>query len=286
MPILSKASKDEFDSPVERLLASIANLLQQPKSRGVHFYRTSLRRFQAWSDIFHPRVDSEQKQALKFLDKLRKVTGKLRDSEIHLDLLAQLHAGSPGEKKKLEKALKDRRDSYEKRLRARMRDPILASIWRMLRPLDAAKSAAASGEDGAFHPIEAMSTLALDEYSAFVERHGKVSEQNLHQYRLECKRFRYTAELARETPEVHALVETWRGVQDVIGEWHDYLTLSEVARDVLGDSTVFAALQQLKDKRCAEALSAVADAERKLLGQPAVRKRPRPASSLRRSRAA
>ena len=286
MPILSKASKDEFDSPVERLLASIANLLQQPKSRGVHFYRTSLRRFQAWSDVFHPRVDSEQRQALKFLDKLRKITGKLRDSEIHLDLVTQLQAGSPAERKTLEKTLHIRRDSYEKRLRARLRDPILASIWRMLRPLDSVKTAASAGEDGAFHPIAGMNTLALDEYRAFVERHGKISEKNLHQYRLECKRLRYTAELAGETREINALVEIWRGVQDVIGEWHDYLTLSEVAEDVLRDSAVLAALQQLKDKKYAEALSAVEAAERRLLGQPVVKKRPRRATSARRSRAA
>src|SRR5579864_4162160 len=108
MPILSKASKDDFDSPVERLLASIANLVQQPKSKGAHFYRTSLRRFQAWSDVFHPQLDSEQKLALMFLDKLRRATGKLRDSEVHLDLLKQLNPSSAGEKKKLERELKSR----------------------------------------------------------------------------------------------------------------------------------------------------------------------------------
>src|SRR5579862_1373847 len=118
MNILSKASKDEFNSPVERLLASIANLVQQPSSKGCHFYRTSLRRFEAWSDVFHPQLDPEQKEALKFLDKLRKTTGKLRDSEVHLELLGNLHAGTHGDKKKLEKELKARRDRYEKDLKA------------------------------------------------------------------------------------------------------------------------------------------------------------------------
>ena len=294
MPILSKASHDEFSSPVERLLASVANLLQQPKSKGAHFYRTSLRRFQAWSDVFHPRVDSEQKQALRFLEKLRKITGKLRDSEVHLDLLEQLHTGNPGDKKKLAKVLKADRDSYEKRLRATLRDPILASIWRTLRPLDKAKAkakaeaqaAAGATENTAFRPIEGMSTLALDEYRAFVERHGKISAQNLHEYRLECKRLRYTAELAGETPEVTALVETWKGVQDVIGEWHDYLTLSQVAADALGSSPILATLQELTEKKYAESCNAVADAERKLIEQPVAKKKPRRAVPGRRSRVA
>ena len=284
MPILRKASKDEFDSPVERLLASIVNLLQQPRSKGAHFYRTSLRRFQAWSDVFHPRLDTEQKKALKFLEKLRKITGKLRDSDVHLDLLEQLHTNSAAGKKKLEKALRSRRDSQEKRLKASLRDPILASIWRTLRPLD--RAPAPQQENGAFHPIKGMTGLALDEYRAFVQGHGKTSAENLHEYRLECKRFRYTAELAGETPEANGLVETWKGVQDVIGDWHDHLTLSELAEEVLADSPVLTALRELTEMKYAESCSAVVDAERKLIELPATKKKPRRAAAGRRTRAA
>ena len=284
MPILSKADKDEFNSPVERLLASIANLVQQPKSKGVHFYRTSLRRFEAWSEVFHPRTDSRQKDALKFLDKLRRASGKLRDTEIHLDLLRQLETDRAAEKKKLEKALKARRNSYEKRLRTLLRDPILASIWRTLSSLDRAPSGIDELET--FHAVKGMTTLALDEYRAFVQRHGKISAENLHEYRLECKRFRYTAELAGDAPEVQALVETWKSVQDVIGEWHDYLTLSDIAKDVLGDSPVLQALYALRDKKYAESLSAIVNVERKLIGQTIPKKKPRSTSPGRRSRAA
>ena len=284
MPILSKASKDEFNSPVERLLASIANLVQQPKSKGVHFYRTSLRRFEAWSEVFHPQTDSRQKDALKFLDKLRRASGKLRDSEVHLDLLRQLETDRAAEKKKLEKALKARRNSFEKRLRELLRDPILASIWRTLSSLDRAPSGIDELET--FHAVKGMTTLALDEYRAFVQRHGKISAENLHEYRLECKRFRYTAELAGDAPEVQALVETWKSVQDIIGEWHDYLTLFDLANDVLGDSPVLQMLSASRDKKYAESLSAIATVERKLIGQSIPKKNPRPASSGRRSRAA
>ncbi len=284
MPILSKASNDEFNSPVERLLASIANLVQQPKSKGVHFYRTSLRRFEAWSEVFHPRTDSRQKDALKFLEKLRRASGKLRDTEVHLDLLRQLETDRAAEKKKLEKALKARRNSYEKRLKTLLRDPILASIWRTLSSLDRAPSGMEDSET--FHPMKGMTTLALDEYRAFVQQNGKLSAENLHEYRLECKRFRYTAELAGDAPEAQALIETWKSVQDVIGEWHDYLTLSDIAEDVLGDSPVLQVLHGLREKKYAESVSAITNAERKLIGRPIPKKKPRPASSGRRSRAA
>jgi CHAD domain-containing protein len=282
MPILSKADKDEFNSPVERLLASVANLVQQPNSKGSHFFRTSLRRFQAWSDVFHPRLDAEQKNALKFLDKLRKSTGKLRDSEVHIDLLKELHAG--GDKKRLAKQLKSRRNQYEKDVKARLRDPIVSSLWRTLRPLDQAPPK--SNEPEIFHPVKGMTTLALDEYRAFVQRHGKISSDNLHEYRLECKRFRYTAELAGEIPEANALIEAWKAVQDVIGEWHDYLTLTEIAEKILDGSPVVTSLRGLTDKKYSESCSAVASTERKLIGQRVLKKAPRKTAVARRSRAA
>jgi len=284
MPILSKASVDEFDSPVERLLASIANLSQQPTSKGAHFYRTSLRRFQAWCDVFHPALDLRQKQALKFLDKLRRNTGKLRDSEVHLDLLAQLPGADADEKKKLEKALRSRSSVYERKLKSHLRKPILTGIWRTLRSLDAPPPG--TDQLATFHPIKGMNTLALDEYCAFVQRHGPVSPENLHEYRLECKRFRYTAELAGKTPEGEVLIERWKKVQDTIGEWHDYLTLSELAEEVLGESSLLATLQQLTRKKYTESRRAVAETERRLIPQPALKKKPQRATGSRRSRAA
>lgn len=282
MPILSKASKDEFNSPVERLLASIANLRQQPTSKGAHFYRTSLRRFQAWSDVFHPQVGSAQDAALTFLDKLRKATGKLRESEVHLDLLETVSGVEEPEKGKLEEALKSRRNSYEKKLKRLLRDPILRGIWSALRVLDVSPQLTEPAPSSA---MSGMETLALNEYRAFVQRRGTLSPANLHEYRLECKRFRYIAELSQENGRADDLIQGWKKVQDVIGEWHDYLTLSELAEDVLGDSSVYAALTQLVKKKYAESQKDVATLERKLVGQrnAILRKPPRRAQSNRRS---
>lgn len=286
MPILSKASKDEFNSPVERLLASVANLRQQPTSKGAHFYRTSLRRFQAWSGVVHPHLDQPQEEALKFLDRLRKATGKLRDSEVHLNLLQELSGIAEAEKKKLEGALKSRRKSYEKKLKRLLRDPILRGIWSTLRVLGAPPQTV---QPQASDTIPGMDTVALDEYRAFVHRRGVLSPENLHAYRLECKRFRYIAELSQQDANAAALIEGWKKVQDVIGEWHDYLTLSELAEEVLGDLSVQAALMQQVKKKYAESQKEIATLERKLIGprNALVKKPPRRAQPNRRtSRAA
>jgi|SRR5579859_6314267 len=283
MPLLSKASKDEFDSPVERLLASIANLRQQPTSKGSHFFRTSLRRFEAWSDIFHPRTDVEQKQAFKFLDKLRKATGKLRDSEVQLELLDKLSGANAGEKKQLAKVLRSSRSSYEKRLKLLLRSPILTGIWRTLHVLDEASPE--PGEQPIAHSIAGTVDLALEEYRAFVQRRSALSVENLHQYRLECKRFRYTAELAGDDPKGKQLVEDWREVQDLIGEWHDCLMLAELAEDILGDSAAHSALVDLSNGRFAEAKAAVGKVEKKWTGSGSQipKKEPRRARAGRRS---
>jgi CHAD domain-containing protein len=277
MPVLSKASKDEFDSPVERLLASVANLRQRPTSKGAHFYRTSLRRFQAWSDVFHPHIDAEQKLALKFLNRLRKATGKLRDSEVHRGLLDQLVDVNAKQKRQLETELKSGRKASRKKLKTLLRDSMLTHLWRMLRALDEPSELDEKAES---HPIAGMHTLALDEYRAYIERRGPLSLDNLHEYRLQCKRFRYIAELAGDTPGALELVHAWKNVQDVIGEWHDYLTLSELAQELLGNSELYSSLVELRDKKQTKSIAAVEDTERKLMGKsPVLKKRLRRAPS-------
>jgi CHAD domain-containing protein len=278
--MVSKVSKNEFDSPAARLLSSIAKLRQQPTSKGAHFYRTSLRRFQAWSDAFRPPIDSAQKPVLKFLGKLRKVTGKLRDSEVQLDLLDQL-PGNSAEKRKLKKTLKSSRRSYRKKLKTVLRDPALTVVRRALRAVHEPRKA---GENG-LQSVAGAERLALDEYRAYVGGRSALRPENLHEYRLACKRFRYIAELAGDVPEAKELVDTWKRVQDVIGEWHDYLMLTTLAEEVLGDSRLRSSLLELRDKKYAESVTAVEEAENKLIERPApaLKKQPRATRSVRRS---
>jgi len=261
MTILSKAARDEFDTPLERLLASVANLRQQPTSKGAHFYRTSLRRFQAWQEVFQPHLDAEQQQAFKFLDKLRKASGKLRDSEVHLELIESFSRVGRADKMKLAKELKARRKSSSKKLKLLLRDSMLSSIWGALRVLDQSPGQA----DGSSVSIAGATELALEEYRGFVQRLGPLSPESLHEYRLQCKRFRYTAELAGESPKRELLIATWKKAQDVIGEWHDYLTLSEVAKTLVGNTLLNTELLKRTRRKYQASLRAVARCEKRLL---------------------
>ncbi|HWC15862.1 MAG TPA: CHAD domain-containing protein, partial [Terriglobales bacterium] len=172
------ASKEKTQSPVERLAASINELVDHPTSKGAHFYRTSLRRFQAWSAV--ARLDSKQQRSLKLLEKLRKATGKLRDSEVHIDLLDKVEGAGGREKKKVEKVLRAQRKSAKQKLSTLLDRGDLKKTLRALRLMGEPPVAKPSAGD---HPLISADQLALDEYRAFVQNRAPLSPENLHAYR-------------------------------------------------------------------------------------------------------
>jgi CHAD domain-containing protein len=257
-------------SPVERLLLSLDRLRKRRSSKSAHFFRTSLRRFQAWEEVIHPKLDSEKKSALKFLNKLRKAAGKLRDSEVHLDLLNSIDPAAAKEKKKVEKALKLRRKAARKKLISLLTDADLKEHLSHLRLFGEPPLAK---HEGSGNPIPGADQLAMDEYRSFVGSRAPLSPENLHSYRLACKGFRYKAELAGNTPQANVLINAWTPVQDVSGDWHDYLTLSELTEEVCGDCTLHSLLIGLRDKKYDESVAAVENVERQLLAGPATAKK-------------
>ena len=75
-----------------------------------------------------------------------------------------------------------------------------------------------------------------------------MTEKVLHQYRIVGKRARYLAELAGENPETKRVVEQLKGMQDALGEWHDWLKLTQRADQIFSrapGSPLTAALQNL-----------------------------------------
>lgn len=257
-------------SPVERLLISIERLRKRHNSKSAHFFRTSLRRFQAWEEVIHPKLDSDKKNSMKFLNKMRKATGRLRDSEVHLDLLDSLDGVTAKEKKKVEKALKLRRTAARTKLESLLSD---ADVKAHLNHLRLFGEPPLASREASENPLPAADQLALDEYRSFVESRAPLSPDNLHSYRLACKGFRYKAELAGDTPQARTLIDAWKSVQEVSGDWHDYLTLSELTEEVCGDCTLHSLLVGMRDKKYDESVAAVETAERQLLASPETAKK-------------
>ncbi len=65
--------------------------------------------------------------------------------------------------------------------------------------------------------------------------HGEWRPDDLHRFRLDTKRVRYTLELFQSSygPGLDQFLTALRGVQDVLGEMHDCATIREVIGSVL-----------------------------------------------------
>lgn len=81
-------------------------------------------------------------------------------------------------------------------------------------------------------PLHAMSVaLRLGQELAAVPRLGS---NNLHAYRLEVKRLRYVLEMAdTDSGKQKPFLQELKLVQDAIGEWHDWVELTNIAHHVL-----------------------------------------------------
>ena len=87
-----------------------------------------------------------------------------------------------------------------------------------------------------------------------------LTEKVLHQYRIIGKRARYIAELASDDPSAKRVVDQLKHMQDVIGDWHDWLKLSQKAEKILGgvrDSPLVAMLRNVTQAKFRQSVEAV-----------------------------
>ena len=105
---------------------------------------------------------------------------------------------------------------------------------------------------------------------------GRVTEDVLHQYRVVVKRARYAAEFAPKSADADQFIADMKRLQDAVGNWHDWLTLTHAAVKRIGDvnqSSLVAALHHVtagKFRHAVAALSASATIQHapKLLSVP------------------
>ena len=94
---------------------------------------------------------------------------------------------------------------------------------------------------------------------------GPVTEDVLHQYRILSKRARYAAEFAEPSAETEKFLADIKRIQDVLGDWHDWLTLTKTASQNLGEVRESALVAELhnvtgaKFRRGVAALSQMRD---------------------------
>ena len=115
---------------------------------------------------------------------------------------------------------------------------------------------------------EIAATLRM--FASLARRVRSLTPDNLHAYRTRCKRIRYVAEMAGSRPETRRVVEPLKRIQDAVGEWHDWLTLTQTAEALFSrplESGLVAALRNVTNAKFVEARRVCQEERRGLMAQ-------------------
>ena len=257
MPVDQKRTASLF-----RKLSQLARkLTSDPQPEDVHLFRTTTRRIETLLKELVPKHGRSERKLLKQLAKIRKRAGRVRDLDVQMAALRTLKIGRDGEEKRtLLSALAADRAKYEKKLVSLFDKDSLRSLRKRLRR--AAEDSRLYGSK--MEPVG----KALRLFAQLARRQGEVSEAALHQYRLRCKRVRYVAEIGGKEPVADAVVEQLKAIQDAVGEWHDWDTLTTRAEALFPDAPnapIITALRAVRHSKLVEAMHITQTAKAALL---------------------
>jgi CHAD domain-containing protein len=168
----------------------------------------------------------------------------------------------PAQKTRLLHMLAEMRAKREKKLLKSLDEQTVRGISKRLK----------RAEGGLTKPKDGFAALTSDMVSRFAKDSGPITEEVLHRYRIAGKRVRYVAELAAESPEAQHIVAQLKRMQDSLGEWHDWLSLTETVANLAVDGSnaaLLAALQNITRSKFRDAVNVVSETRAGLAGKPA-----------------
>ncbi|MBZ5651241.1 MAG: CHAD domain-containing protein [Acidobacteriia bacterium] len=277
MPLRPENTRATF----RKLSRQLSRLAAKPAPENVHKFRTSSRRVEVLVSDLAARRDGNDKKLLKLLARLRKKAGRVRDLDVQSAALRSLKIPEqPARKSQLMRTLAEERSQREKRLAKSLDRKTVAEVRKRL------KRAAASLEiPKNADPL----ALARQKLNALEVDQGAVTEETLHQFRITGKRARYIAELADKDAETKRLIALLNHMQDVLGDWHDWLQLAERAEKLFGgvqESALVAVLRNVTRAKFRQAVNTLTETRAALAGKkpvsitPTVREPSRPAVAV------
>ena len=216
----------------------------EPSKKAVHAVRTGTRRLEAVLQKVgedHPQAKGLHralKGVRKELSRIRKAAGAVRDLDVQMGLAEEvadamrLRKRAPareeitGEYERLDRYLSRRRKRRGEDLDAELKKSEL-EVERSLERIA-----------GEIEVLTSQGPTLLETARRWTretaEKMGELDEENLHEYRKRTKAARYVAEEQEGSAVARRFAAGLRRVQDVIGEWHDWALLSELAAKILG----------------------------------------------------
>ncbi len=250
MPVEQERSRLVF----QKLSRQLSKLGEKPVPQNVHKFRTCSRRAEALLDELIPEPSRNDKKLLRQLARLRGKAGQVRDLDVQVACLRSLKIPQePARKAQLLRLLAEERARRERRLvKVFDKDTVRELRRRLKRAAPAAEIP--TGKD-AFG-------LAMHRLAELGRTSVPLTEKIMHQYRIVGKRARYLAELDPNDPRAQSLVEQLKRMQDVIGDWHDWLKLTQKAEKLLDEvpsSPLVAALRNVTRANFRQAVDALSE---------------------------
>lgn len=250
MPIDLKRSRLAF----QRLARELTKLARNPAPESVHKFRTNSRRVEAVLSEVVPQISRNEKKLLKLLSRLRKKAGRVRDLDVEIASLRSLKIPEGnGHKSQFVDTLVEERARQEQKLAKAFDRATSTEVRKRLKR--------AASEVEIPRNTEPLA-LTLNKLAKLGRDHVMLTERTLHQYRIVGKRARYIAELACADAEAARVVDALKHMQDVIGDWHDWLKLTQKAEALFGgvrDSALVALLRNVTQAKFRQSVDAVAE---------------------------
>jgi CHAD domain-containing protein len=251
-----------------KLERDVEKLSAQQHAETVHSFRTSTRRVQILLEELIPERTRKQKKLLKMLRGIRRQAGKVRDLDVQLSALRSLKISlEPRRKTQLLQGLLELRATHEKKLRKTLTKQVAREIRKRLKR---------TSKEVKLKTTRDPLTAAREILSRVVLPSGPLTEDGLHRCRILVKRARYAAELAPELPAATEFITQLKRLQDILGNWHDWETLTHTAAERLGDvnqSSLVAVLHNVTGGKFRHAVAAIA-------ALPALQAGPKPVPAL------
>jgi CHAD domain-containing protein len=265
MSIASKRSRAVF----QKLDQDLVKLSSKPRAENVHGFRTGTRRLQILLGELSPKLDHNQKKLLKLLGRIRKRAGKVRDLDVQLTALRSVKIPQePRRKTQLVNRLIELRAQQEKKLKKAVDEDSVREIRKRLKRAGKNLKSEASRD-----PL----AIAKGMLAGINRGEAPVTEALLHQYRILSKRARYAAEFAEPTREAEQFIAGLKRIQDALGDWHDWLTLTQTATEHLGEvreSSLVAELHNVTGAKFRHAVSLLSPLRANLAATPALEHTP------------
>jgi CHAD domain-containing protein len=215
---------------------AMADCLEAPSPKAVHRLRSTTRRLEAALKLLIitaalPDLSKKSRAFRKFLRRIRRAAGEVRDLDVHRELLGAYE--TIRDTPRLEKDLDTMRKKKARKLQLRIggdQQEILHALAKLETTLSPAANLELTGEG--------VADTAQNWLAAAVHGLDLQNDDDLHSIRKACKTGRYIAEIGSEASTAAAnLAKRLNDIQRSAGAWHDYLMLlEEVNRNLSEDS--------------------------------------------------